>query len=144
MQVCEDDLRQENVSEGSKDGFNTAMNILVSALGYCLVSASLVDHPLLGVNKPNKYIMAGIVRGLQHVKMRSAHSAASFMLLHLDGSNEPQEGADYWTMMKDPKHPCTAKEIAEKIEKAVEEAVAERSKEAAVDALRGLLESLED
>lgn len=144
MQVCEDDLRKGTVDKKSKKGFNMAMNCLTSALSYCLVSAELVDHPLLGVNRPNKLIMAGIVRGLQHVKERSAFSAASFMVPHCEELDGPQEGCDYFEMMSNSKEPCSAKDIIERIEQAVAEAVSERSKEAAVDALRGLLESLED
>lgn len=144
LQVCGNDLANKQVSKESKEGFNVAMNALTSALGYCLVAAELANHPLLGINKPNRWIISGIVRSLQHVKERSIHSFASFMLMHMDMSTEPADGMDYWSILSNKEEPCTVEDIIRRIEQAVEESIAERSKEAAVDALKGLLASLED
>lgn len=144
LQVCADDLAKGMISRQNKDGFNIAVNCLSSAYGYCLTGAALAEHPLLSISKPSRFVVAGITRGLQHVKMRTAHSAAGYLALRMDPSTEPAEGMDYWEILQDKKEPCSMSDVISRIEQAVEEAVSEKTKEAAVDALKGLLDSLED
>lgn len=142
LRVCADDLAKGRVRESNKDGFNTAMNILASAYGYCLTGAKLAEHPMLGINSPNRQVMAGIVRGLQHVKERRPHSAASFMALQVDPTADFTDGTDYWAMLQNKKEPCSIEDVLKRMEKAVEEAVVERSCEVAAETLKDLLKAL--